>query len=81
MCSSDLVRRHPPPTPPSCSLAHVLRPLPSRRRLPLQVAAQRGFIDAILDPADTRPRLCSDLDMLRTKKVDRPWRKHGNIPL
>jgi propionyl-CoA carboxylase beta chain len=46
-----------------------------------QVAAQRGFIDAVLDPADTRPRLCSDLEVLRTKKVDRPWRKHGNIPL
>jgi len=47
----------------------------------LQVAAQRGFIDAVLDPADTRPRLCSDLEVLRTKKLHRPWRTHGTIPL
>ena len=45
------------------------------------IAAQRGFIDEILDPANTRQRLCEDLDILRTKKTDRPWRKHGNIPL
>ena len=45
------------------------------------VAAQRGFVDAILDPANTRQQLCEDLELLRTKKVDRPWRKHGNIPL
>ena len=29
----------------------------------------------------TRQRLCEDLEMLRTKKAERPWRKHGNIPL
>lgn len=45
------------------------------------VAAQRGFIDDIIDPADTRQRLCEDLELLSSKKVDRPWRKHGNIPL
>lgn len=45
------------------------------------VAAQRGFIDAVLDPASTRERLCDDLEMLREKDVERPWRKHGNIPL
>jgi propionyl-CoA carboxylase beta chain len=45
------------------------------------VAAERGFVDDILDPAVTRQRLCEDLELLRNKKVDRPWRKHGNIPL
>jgi len=45
------------------------------------VAAQRGFIDDILDPATTRERICDDLDLLSTKKDVRPWRKHGNIPL
>lgn len=45
------------------------------------VAAQRGFVDDIIDPATTRLRLCEDLDLLATKKVERPWRKHGNIPL
>lgn len=45
------------------------------------VAAQRGFIDDILDPASTRERLCDDLELLETKEVARPDRKHGNIPL
>lgn len=45
------------------------------------LAAQRGFVDDILDPAVTRQRICEDLELLREKKVERPWRKHGNIPL
>lgn len=45
------------------------------------VAAERGFIDEIIDPSETRSRLCSDMDILRTKKIDRHWKKHGNIPL
>lgn len=45
------------------------------------VAAERGFVDDILDPAVTRQRLCEDLELLRGKKVERAWRKHGNIPL
>ena len=45
------------------------------------VAAQRGFVDEILDPAITRQRLCEDLTVLNTKKTERPWRKHDNIPL
>lgn len=45
------------------------------------VAAQRGFVDDIIDPATTRQRLCEDLELLRDKKVNRPYRKHGNIPL
>ena len=45
------------------------------------VAAQRGFVDAIIEPRETRTRLCEDLALLRDKKATRPWRKHGNIPL
>ena len=45
------------------------------------VAAQRGFVDDVLDPATTRQRICEDLELLRSKDVKRPWRKHGNIPL
>jgi len=45
------------------------------------VAAQRGFVDDVLDPSITRQRICEDLELLRTKKAERPWRKHGNIPL
>jgi propionyl-CoA carboxylase beta chain len=45
------------------------------------VGAQRGFIDAIIDPSDTRRLLCRDLNLLRTKKLDNIPRKHTNIPL
>ena len=44
-------------------------------------AAARGFIDDVLDPRDTRARICSDLDALSTKDLKNPWKKHGNIPL
>ena len=44
-------------------------------------AADRGFIDDVIDPAETRRRLIADLDMLQTKRESGPQRKHGNIPL
>lgn len=44
-------------------------------------AAERGYIDDVIDPADTRLRIIRALQMLRTKKQSNPWRKHGNIPL
>jgi len=45
------------------------------------VAAQRGFVDDIIEPSSTRVRLCEDLDVLATKDLQNPWKKHGNIPL
>jgi propionyl-CoA carboxylase beta chain len=45
------------------------------------VAAQRGYIDEVIMPHSTRRRLAHALNMLKTKQVERPWRKHGNIPL
>jgi propionyl-CoA carboxylase beta chain len=45
------------------------------------IAAERGFLDDIIDPAETRPRLAEALAMLKNKRVERPRRKHGNIPL
>jgi propionyl-CoA carboxylase beta chain len=45
------------------------------------IAAERGFIDDVIEPADTRPRLIQALRMLRTKREQVPPRKHGNIPL
>jgi acetyl-CoA carboxylase carboxyltransferase component len=44
-------------------------------------AAERGYIDDIIEPQQTRPRLISALNALQGKKVKRPRRKHGNIPL
>jgi len=45
------------------------------------VAAERGYVDDVLEPGATRERLIEDLDFLRGKRPDRPDRKHGNIPL
>lgn len=45
------------------------------------VAAARGYVDDVIDPRDTRPRLVSALDMLAAKRDSNPPRKHGNIPL
>jgi propionyl-CoA carboxylase beta chain len=45
------------------------------------IAAARGYVDDVIDPRETRPRLISALDMLRNKRDENPWRKHGNIPL
>ena len=44
-------------------------------------AAELGYVDEVILPEDTRPRLCRALQMLRTKRTDVPRRKHGNIPL
>ena len=45
------------------------------------VAGSRGFIDDVIMPHSTRKRICRSLAMLRDKKLENPWRKHGNIPL
>src|SRR6266566_3496427 len=45
------------------------------------VAASRGFIDDVIQPATTRRRLCRALAMLRGKQLANPWKKHDNIPL
>jgi propionyl-CoA carboxylase beta chain len=45
------------------------------------VAAERGYIDAVIRPSETRRRLNTALDMLATKRDKNPAKKHGNIPL
>jgi propionyl-CoA carboxylase beta subunit len=45
------------------------------------VAASRGFIDDVIEPRDTRRRLCRALAMLRGKQLSNPAKKHDNIPL
>jgi methylmalonyl-CoA decarboxylase subunit alpha len=45
------------------------------------IAAGAALIDDIIDPRDTRPTLIRGLEMARTKRVDRPWRKHGVMPV
>ncbi|MEO6746426.1 MAG: carboxyl transferase domain-containing protein, partial [Caldimonas sp.] len=45
------------------------------------IASARGYIDDVIQPHETRRRVCRSLVMLRDKKVDDPARKHSNIPL
>lgn len=45
------------------------------------VAAARGYIDDVIDPRETRPKLVKALQMLQNKEVSNPSKKHGNIPL
>jgi acetyl-CoA carboxylase carboxyltransferase component len=45
------------------------------------VAAERGYVDDVIDPADTRAKLVAGLEMLVSKQDETPRRKHGNVPL
>ena len=44
-------------------------------------AAERGYVDDVIDPADTRKKVVAGLRLLRTKREELPRRKHGNMPL
>ncbi len=44
-------------------------------------AAERGFVDDVIEPSATRPRLVDAFNMLQSKRENRPGKKHGNIPL
>ena len=45
------------------------------------IAAERGYVDDVIHPADTRAVLVRSLEMLRSKREEQPRRKHGNVPL
>ena len=45
------------------------------------IAAQRGYIDDVIEPSETRGRIISGLELLKTKVDTNPKKKHGNIPL
>ena len=45
------------------------------------VAGRRGYIDDVITPRDTRARIARSLAMLEDKRLENPWKKHGNLPL
>jgi len=45
------------------------------------IAGHRGYIDDVIEPRETRRRICRSLKVLRDKRLENPWRKHGNMPL
>jgi acetyl-CoA carboxylase carboxyltransferase component len=44
-------------------------------------AAERGYVDDVIDPAETRIKLIAGFEMLKSKREELPRRKHGNMPL
>jgi acetyl-CoA/propionyl-CoA carboxylase carboxyl transferase subunit len=44
-------------------------------------AADRGYVDDVIEPPETRQRLVEDLEMLQGKREQNPQKKHGNIPI
>jgi len=45
------------------------------------IAAERGYVDAVIEPAETRAKMIAGLRMLASKREELPTRKHGNVPL
>ena len=45
------------------------------------VAAERGYVDMVIEPKETRPRIITALNALSSKREVGPAKKHGNIPL
>jgi propionyl-CoA carboxylase beta chain len=52
----------------------------AERLLNPYVAAERGYVDAVIDPADTRTEVARALEMLDSKREELPGRKHDNMP-
>jgi acetyl-CoA carboxylase carboxyltransferase component len=71
-------------------LAKAKDPVAARRKLVAEyndkfaspwVAAELGYLDDVIEPAETRPKLIAALEMLRNKRQEQPRKKHGNLPL
>ena len=45
------------------------------------IAAKRGFVDEVIRPDETKAKIVAALDALKTKQLNRPYKKHGNMPL
>ena len=52
-----------------------------RKNIDPYIAAGHAAVDDVIDPADTRFAIWQGLQVSRTKHVDRPWRKHGVLPV
>ena len=65
---------------PEETRAQLIRDYEENFNNPYQ-ASSRGFVDEVIDPAETRSKVIAALRMLKNKKVTPPARKHGNIPL
>ena len=52
-----------------------------RKQIDVYLAAKNALIDDVIDPRETRPTIIRGLRMAEGKRVERPWRKHGVMPV
>ena len=52
-----------------------------RKIIDVYVAAGNAMIDDVIDPRETRPTIIRALEMAEGKKVERPWKRHGVVPV
>jgi acetyl-CoA carboxylase carboxyltransferase component len=52
-----------------------------RDQINAYIAAGWSFLDDLIEPADTRATIARGLELAETKRVERPWRKHGVLPV
>ena len=52
-----------------------------REQIDVYIAAHNALIDDVIDPRETRPRIIRALQMAKDKRVERPWKKHGVMPV
>jgi acetyl-CoA carboxylase carboxyltransferase component len=52
-----------------------------RRVIDVYIAAKNGMIDDVIDPRETRPTIIRALEMAEGKRVERPWKRHGVVPV
>src|SRR5256884_3775412 len=53
----------------------------NRNTIELYIAAGNDMIDDVIDPRETRPTICRALEMAQGKRVERPWKRHGVVPV
>jgi acetyl-CoA carboxylase carboxyltransferase component len=52
-----------------------------RELIDVYVAAKNDLVDDVIDPRETRPTICRALEMAEGKVVERPWKRHGVVPV
>ena len=52
-----------------------------RKIIDVYIAAGNDMIDDVIDPRETRPTICRALEMAESKRVERPWKRHGVVPV
>ena len=52
-----------------------------RKTIDPYIAAGNALIDDVIDPRETRPTVIKALEMAQSKRVDRPWKRHGVMPV